>query len=78
MGKIIEGHTIPGWTSSLAIISFLFGILFLFLDILGEYVGRIPLEVRDRPRFIVRERLGVSEAAPRNDFKNLPARIKVP
>lgn len=78
MGKIIEGHTIPGWASSLAIFSFLFGILFLFLGILGEYVGRILLEVRDRPRFIVSERLGVSEAAPRNDFKNLPAGIKVP
>lgn len=57
---------------------FLLGILFLFLDILGENVERILPEVRDRPRFIVSERLGVSEAAPRNDFKNLPAGIKVP
>jgi len=78
MGKIIEGHTVPGWASSLAIISFLFGILFLFLGILGEYVGRILLEVRDRPRFIVSERLGVSKTIPRNDFKNLPAGTKIP
>ena len=57
---------------------FLLGILFLFLNILGENVERILPEVRDRPRFIVSESLGVSEAAPRNDFKNLPAGIKVP
>ncbi|HHH42642.1 MAG TPA: glycosyltransferase [Gammaproteobacteria bacterium] len=70
LGKVIEGHTVPGWASSLAIISFLFGILFLFLGILGEYVGRILLEVRDRPRFIVSERLGISDVLPRNDMKN--------
>lgn len=78
MGKIIEGDVVPGWASSLTIISFLFGILFLFLGILGEYVGRILLEVRDRPRFIVSERLGINEAAPRNDFKSMSGGIKVP
>ncbi len=70
LGKVLAGHVVPGWASSLAIISFLFGILFLFLGILGEYIGRILLEVRDRPRFIVSDRLGISEQLPRNDRKN--------
>jgi len=78
LGKLIDGHAVPGWASSLAIISFLFGILFLFLGILGEYVGRILLEVRDRPRFIVSERLGVNEDFPRNDFKNRSSGIRIP
>jgi dolichol-phosphate mannosyltransferase len=57
LGKLMDGHAVPGWASSLAIISFQFGVLFLFLAILAEYVGRILDEVRERPRFIVSERL---------------------
>jgi hypothetical protein len=33
----------------------LFGVLFAFLAVLAEYVGRIAVEVRRRPRFLVRE-----------------------
>lgn len=55
LGKLFDGHTVPGWASSLAIISFLFGVLFMFLAILAEYMGRILEEVRGRPRFIVSE-----------------------
>lgn len=58
-GKIIEGHAVPGWTSSLALTSFLFGVLFIYLAILGEYIGTVVVEVRRRPRFIVSERLGL-------------------
>ena len=46
---------VPGWASSVAISSFLFGVLFVFLAVLAEYVGRIAVEVRRRPRFLVRE-----------------------
>lgn len=63
LGKWLDGHTVPGWASSLAIISFQFGVLFLFLAILAEYVGRILDEVRERPRFIVSERLTPAEVA---------------
>ena len=44
-----------GWASSVAMMSFLFGVLFAFLAVLAEYVGRIVVEVRHRPRFLVRE-----------------------
>jgi len=58
-GKIVDGHAVPGWASSVAIISFLFGLLFVFLGLLGEYVGRILVEVRQRPRFLISENLGI-------------------
>lgn len=61
VGKLLDGHTVAGWASSVAIVSFLFCVLFLFLAVLAEYVGRILEEVRQRPRFIVSERL---DAAP--------------
>lgn len=60
-GKVIEGHTVPGWASSVAIISFLFGILFVLLGLLGEYIGRILIETRHRPRYLVSETLGTSD-----------------
>jgi polyisoprenyl-phosphate glycosyltransferase len=55
VGKWLDNDAIPGWASSVAISSFLFGVLFAFLAVLAEYVGRIVMEVRGRPRFIVRE-----------------------
>ena len=61
LAKWLDGHTVAGWASSVAIISFLFCMLFLFLAVLAEYVGRILEEVRGRPRFIVSERLDGAE-----------------
>jgi glycosyltransferase involved in cell wall biosynthesis len=66
-GKLIEGRAVPGWASTIAIISFLFGILFILLGLLGEYIGRILIEVRQRPRFLISERLGVSVSASTSD-----------
>jgi dolichol-phosphate mannosyltransferase len=51
---------VPGWASSLAIMSALFGLLFVVLAILAEYLGRILVEARGRPRFLVRETAGAA------------------
>jgi dolichol-phosphate mannosyltransferase len=55
VGWWLDKAVVPGWASSVAISSFLFGVLFVFLAVLAEYVGRIVVEVRRRPRFLVRE-----------------------
>jgi glycosyltransferase involved in cell wall biosynthesis len=55
VGWWVDDAIVPGWASSVAISSFLFGVLFVFLAVLAEYVGRIVVEVRRRPRFLVRE-----------------------
>ncbi len=47
---------IPGWTSMIVLILFLFGINFIFLGILGEYVGRIFLESKSRPRYTIQRK----------------------
>jgi dolichol-phosphate mannosyltransferase len=60
--KYLDSEAAKGWASSVAIISFLFGMLFLFLAVLAEYVGRILIEVRERPRFIVSEQLDAASA----------------
>jgi dolichol-phosphate mannosyltransferase len=63
-GKFFGYGTVPGWASTLMVISMLFFLLFAYLGILGEYVGRIVIEVRRRPRFIVGETTGWARPAP--------------
>ncbi len=55
-GKVVAGDAISGWTSTVAIMSFLFGVLFFYLGLLGEYLGRVIVEVRARPRYLISER----------------------
>lgn len=67
LGKLFWGGTVPGWASAVTIISFLFSVLFILIGLLGEYIGRILVEVRQRPRFLVAERIGISEQDARSD-----------
>ena len=46
---------VPGWTSGICLVLFLGGIQFLILGIMGEFIGRIYNEVKQRPRWIIRE-----------------------
>lgn len=52
----ISGNTVAGWASIVCLICLLGGIILLSLGVIGEYVGKIYLEVKRRPRFIVSER----------------------
>ena len=56
--KCFTDRALPGWASIIGLQSLLFGVLFILLGILGEYMARILEEVRGRPRFIVSETLG--------------------
>ena len=49
----ILGLVAPGWTSTIVLILFLFGLNFAFLGILGEYIGKIFLETKQRPKYII-------------------------
>ena len=52
----IAGRTVSGWASMTSIICFLSGIQLISLGVLGEYVGKIYLETKGRPRYIISER----------------------
>lgn len=51
----ITGNTIHGWTSMLLIISLFSGLNMICLGLIGEYVGKIFLEVKQRPRYLIEE-----------------------
>ncbi len=47
------GSAIAGWASTVSIICFLGGIQLISIGIIGEYIGKIYLEVKHRPRYII-------------------------
>lgn len=49
------GDTVRGWASMLASLWFIGGLILLSIGIVGEYVGKIYLETKRRPRFLVSE-----------------------
>ena len=49
------GHTITGWASVACSLWAIGGLILLSLGIIGEYIGKIYLETKDRPRFLIRE-----------------------
>lgn len=51
-----SGNTVPGWSSSLIATCLLGGIQLVSLGVIGEYVGKIYLETKQRPRFIISQR----------------------
>ncbi len=47
------GSSVAGWASTVSIICFLGGVQLLSLGVIGEYIGKIYLEVKARPRYII-------------------------
>ena len=60
----LTGHAVAGWASTACIVCFMGGIQALFLGVIGEYVGKIYLEVKARPRYIIAERTEEMEEKP--------------
>ena len=52
----ITGNAVAGWASMTSILCFLLGVLLLSVGVIGEYIGKIYLEVKARPRYIVSEK----------------------
>ena len=50
------GSTVAGWASTTCIVCFVSGVQLICLGILGEYIGKIYMEVKRRPRYIISER----------------------
>jgi hypothetical protein len=58
VAHVIAGHDVPGWATLVTSLMFFSGVQLLSIGILGEYVGRIFDEVKQRPVYIVRGEAG--------------------
>jgi polyisoprenyl-phosphate glycosyltransferase len=58
LSYFLEGNAVSGWTTIVVTLMCFFGVQMLFLGVIGEYVGRIFEEVKQRPVYIVKRKLG--------------------
>ena len=63
----LSGHAVAGWASTACIVCFIGGMQALFLGVIGEYIGKIYLEVKARPRYIISERTKEMEETAEED-----------
>ena len=58
-----SGQSESGWASLMVVVTFFSGVQLLSVGILGEYIGRIYDETRNRPAFIVKSKLNIEDEA---------------
>ena len=52
----LMGSTVAGWASTVCIVCLMGGIQLVCLGVIGEYIGKIYMETKARPRYIISER----------------------
>ncbi|MBR2155071.1 MAG: glycosyltransferase family 2 protein [Bacteroidaceae bacterium] len=57
----ISGHVVPGWSSIMLSVWFIGSALILSIGVVGEYIGKIYIEVKQRPLYTVEEVLGLPQ-----------------
>ena len=67
----LTGHTVAGWTSTVFSIWAIGGLQLLAIGVIGEYIGKIYLETKARPRYLIEtwlhgENAGKEDAKPKN------------
>ncbi len=56
--RLVHGIDVVGWASTIVIIIFLGGIILATLGVIGEYISRIYDEVKNRPLYVIQEKIG--------------------
>jgi hypothetical protein len=55
---LFSSRAVPGWASTVLPIYFLGGVQLLSLGVIGEYVGKLYIEAKGRPRYFVEQVVG--------------------
>ena len=54
--QAVRGSVVAGWASTVCIVCFMGGVQLICLGVIGEYIGKIYMETKARPRYIISER----------------------
>lgn len=60
--RLLDPTVVSGWSSLMCTILILFGFSFLMLGVIGEYVGKLILNVNRTPQYVIRDRVNVETA----------------
>jgi len=55
---LLFGRTVPGWTTLMAAVLFLGGVQLIVVGVIGAYIGRIYVEVQQRPLYLIKQKIG--------------------
>jgi glycosyltransferase involved in cell wall biosynthesis len=67
LDKLFFGSDVPGYPSLITAILFLGGVQLIGIGVLGEYIGRIYLETKHRPRYVIKEMIRGGRLKPRDE-----------
>lgn len=70
LGAWFSGAVVPGWTSLTLIVLLLGGVQLIVIGIIGEYLGRLYMQSKERPMFLIEEVLRKEHASPQVDRKS--------
>jgi hypothetical protein len=59
--KLAGVYAVPGWASIIVVLALLGGVQLTVLGVMGEYVAQIHEEVKRRPLYLVRDRVGMED-----------------
>jgi glycosyltransferase involved in cell wall biosynthesis len=66
LAHLMGWYSVPGWTSLMVVTSLIGSALLVFLGVLGQYIGRIYEQAKDRPLYIGARRLNCEEEEPKS------------
>lgn len=67
MVQAIIGNTVSGWASMTCILCFISGVQLICLGVIGEYIGKIYMESKHRPRYIINDTTNKQDSAWKNE-----------
>ena len=59
--KLVVVNISVGWSSTIAIMLFIGGLIMLMLGMIGEYIGRIYISLNNSPQYVVKETVNIDE-----------------
>lgn len=57
--KLIIPNISVGWSSIIAILMFVGGLIMIMLGLIGEYIGRIYISLNNSPQYVIKETINV-------------------
>jgi glycosyltransferase involved in cell wall biosynthesis len=75
--KFFTDQAVPGWASVLASVMFIGGVQLIVLGIIGEYIGKLVMESKQRPHYVIKEKSESSrQRHPKTKFNDQNSKFK--